>query len=91
MPAGEFQSWSVHVRFGRWIRALVDVGAPGFGKYRDYQRYVATAAQVLLEEILRAKTDALPPDLRARVLKAAGILDAENTTLLEHQPPEGSA
>lgn len=84
MPAGEFQSWSVHVRFGRWIRALVRVGAPGFEDYRDKKRFVATAGQAVLEQALLRITLALPPETASAVLKAAGIADSKNATLLEY-------
>lgn len=85
MPIEGYASWSVRRRYEDWIRALVELGAAGLTKYQGRTRFVASAAQELLHEVLLAKTLALSPDVAAEVLKRAGLTDPQNATLLEYQ------
>lgn len=88
MPAGDNESWTVDKKFGRWIRALVDVGAAGFELYRGRQRFVSSAAQDVLERELLRITLQLPQATASAVLKAAGVVASQSATLLEYQEGE---
>lgn len=71
MPKEGYESWSVPTALCDWIRELVDMGIPPYGKYKSqgYENYVATVGLDLLEKALYDLTVKLTPEGQDRIWK----------------------